>query len=190
MKKLISPLLILFIIVWASNVEAQNFARKGIIELGGTVGFDSDTDVRDGETADNSTTTFSFEPIFGYFIMDGLELALVPHYQSTSHGDNPTQSQFMIFFVPSYNFDVQSNVYPYIGGLIGYNSFDEGSGDANTGFSWGGMAGIKVQIGNATLINIGARYLLITANPDNWEGDRNGANRFEIIAGFSAFLGN
>ncbi|MHA2123446.1 MAG: opacity family porin [Promethearchaeota archaeon] len=192
MKNLITPLLILLIVLWASNADAQNFAQKGTIELGGTIGFESETEVYDGETADESTTKFSFSPLLGYFIINGLEFGLIPIYETSSHGDN-SDSMFGIFFAPQYHFDIESPVYPYIGGMVGYNSFNRDrlhSDNTYSGISYGGMAGIKVQIGNSSLINVGIRYLLATFNPEDWDGDRNGHNNFSIEAGFSVFLEN
>ncbi|MGD8306237.1 MAG: outer membrane beta-barrel protein [Ignavibacteria bacterium] len=192
MKKIIAPFLILFIILGISNTEAQSFAHKGTIELGGTIGFESETDVYDGETDDESLTTFSFSPLFGYFIINGLELGLTPIYEITSYGDN-SDTMFGIFFAPQYHFDLQSNVYPYVGGIFGYNSFNRdrlNSDDTFSGISYGGMAGIKIQIGNSSLINLRIRYLIATFNPEDWTGDRNGHNNLAIEAGFSIFLEN
>lgn len=192
MKNLITLLSLFFFVILVSNVEAQNFARTGTIELGGTIGFESETEVNDGETADESTTTFSFSPLLGYFIIDGLELGIMPIFETASYGDN-SDSMFGIFFAPQYHFDLQSCVYPYVGGIVGYNSFNRdrlNSDNTYSGISYGGMAGIKVQIGNSSLINVRIRYLLATFNPEDWDGDRNGHNNLSIEAGFSVFLEN
>lgn len=191
MKNLSLLLTLFLLVIWSVNNHAQTFAKQGVIELGGTVGFSSETDVSDGETADESTTSFSFSPQIGYFVINGLELALMPVYSTESLGDN-SSSMFGIFFMPQYHFDLQSSVYPFIGGFVGYNSinFDRnGTETTLSGLSFGGGAGVKVQIGNSALLNVGLRYLIITANPEDWEGDRNGQNQLGIEAGFSIFLG-
>lgn len=195
MKKLLLPFLIISFI-FTVNVNAQMFAEKGVMHLGGMVGFTSTTSVTNGETAENSTSIFDFSPFVGYFIIDGFELGLMPNFYTFSHGDN-SQTNFSVWFAPAYYFMLQrSNIYPYIQGLIGYNSntYENTTGNVTvestlTGISYGGAAGLKVQVGNSALINFGVRYVLITLNPEDWDGDRNGSNNLVVSAGFSIFFG-
>lgn len=182
----------LFVLVMAvSIIQAQDFAKKGVIELGGSVSFSSTTDVSDGETADESTSTFTFSPGIGYFIFDGFELGLVPRFSSTSQGDY-SLSDIAIFVVPEYHFNLNSNVYPYVGAAVGYNSMniDNGTDDYTlSGLSYGALGGVKVQVGNAAIVDFGVEYFMFTYDPEDWDGDRNGWNQFAISAGVSIYIG-
>jgi hypothetical protein len=172
----------------ASLVFAQDFAKQGVVELGGTVSFSSSTSVNNGETADESTTNFSFTPIVGYFFIDNFELALFPRYQSTSYADK-TSSNFAIFLMPAYHFSTGGNIYPFIAGAIGYNTYTSTSDNTYSGISFGGLAGIKMQVAKGAIINFGVNYFMFTYNPEDWDGDRNGNNDLEISAGIGIFLG-
>lgn len=189
MKKVLFTVLVL--VMCATLTQAQDFAKRGVIEAGGSISFTSTTAVSDGETADDSHSAFSFMPAIGYFIIDGLELGLLPVFRSSSFGD-ASQTDLGIYFAPQYHFDLKSSIYPFVGAMVGYNStnIDDGTNDATySGISYGGLAGIKVQVGKAALVNIGVNYFMFTYNPEDWDGDRNGSNEFGISAGFSIFFG-
>lgn len=189
-----STLITLIVLLLSFSLNAQNFAKKGVIEMGGSAGFSSITSVFNGESAENSTSVFMIEPYVGYFIMNGLELGLIPSFSTYSHGD-ASQTSFGVYFAPAYNFDLKSSLYPFIEGRIGYNtsSYDDGNSlteDASSsGLAWGLRGGVKVQLGNSALLNFALAYNQITMNPENWDGDRNGQNSFDVMAGFTVFLG-
>ena len=87
MKKLLTVLFALVLFVGFS--QAQNFGKKGVIEVGGGLGFSSTTAVANGETADESLTNISVMPYVGYFIIDGLELGVNPlGFSYSKFGDN------------------------------------------------------------------------------------------------------
>lgn len=190
MKKFFS--FFFFVLLFGSIIlNAQNFATQGTVELGGSLGFSSTTNVSAGESADNATTTFMVQPYVGYFIINGLELGLIPSFVSSSHGDNSTTS-LGVYFAPAWNFDLKSNLFPFIEGRIGYNSvnYDNGNTDATvSGLAWGLRGGVKVQVGNSALVNLALSYEQITMNPKDYDGDRNGSNIFGVNAGFTVFLG-
>jgi Outer membrane protein beta-barrel domain len=194
MKKFTSVLLTLLLIS-SISVFGQNFAKKGVWELGGGIGFTSSTIVTDGESAEESMTSFIFQPYVGYFVIDCLELGLIPSFETTSIGDLSSNS-FGIYFAPAWNFDLKSNLYPFIEGRIGYNTTTieyEFEGDTYeqtlSGLAYGGRAGLKYQLGNAALVNLSLGYTMTTLNPEDWEGDRNGTNDFDVMVGFTIFLG-
>lgn len=176
------------------SLSAQNFATKSTVELGGSLGFSSTTMVYDGNSADNSISTFSIEPYVGYFVINSLELGLIPSFSTQSYGDQSSTS-FGVYFAPAWNFDLKSNLYPFIEGRIGYNtsSYDDGNSEtddpSSSGLAWGFRGGVKVQVGNSALVNIALSYDQITMDPENWDGGRNGANVFGVNAGFTIFLG-
>jgi len=194
MKKFTS-ILLAFMLISSISVFGQNFAKKGVWELGGGIGFSSITGVYDGESSDDALTSFTFEPYVGYFVINSLELGLIPSFESNSLGDQSTSS-FGIYFAPAWNFDLQSNVYPFIEGRIGYNTVSYDDGDSETddptsgGLAYGARGGVKLQLGNSALVNASLGYTMTTLEPEDWDGDRIGANTFDVMVGFTVFLGN
>ena len=191
MKKLFY-LVTLVILFGNISLLAQDFAKKGVWELGGMIGFASTTAVNDGETGDEALTQFTFEPYIGYFVINGLELGLIPSFSSLSQGD-ASISEFDIYFAPAWNFDLQSMAFPYLEGRIGYGTanYDYGEGDGTTlsGLSWGLRGGLKYQLGSSALVNASLGYTQSTLNPKDWDGGRNGTNVFDVMAGFTIFFG-
>ena len=188
MKKYLPILLLIF----TFSMNAQDFGKKGVIEAGGSIGFSSTTTVTDGETGDNALTQFTFQPYFGYFIINCLELGLIPSFTSLSQGD-ASISTFGIYFAPAWNFYLDSKAFPFVEGRIGYQSsnYDSGEGDDNTlsGLSWGLRGGLKYQLGNSALVNASLGYTQSTLNPKDWDGGRNGTNVFDVMVGFTVFFG-
>jgi len=192
MKKFFTLFTILFLSCGIS-LFAQNFAKMGTVELGGTLGFNSTTQVSNGEAADESSTTIFFNPYFGYFFINSLEVGIIPTFSSSSFGDQ-SQNNFGVLLAPAYNFDLGNCWYPFIEGRIGYNTSSQDDGNDQTddpsfsGLSWGFRGGVKAQVGNNALVNVGVFYSNVTMNPENWEGDRNGQNVFGIEVGVAIFL--
>ena len=190
MKKFFTVFTIVFFACGVS-LFAQNFAKKGTIELGGSVGFTSTTGVTNAETADESITSFFFNPYVGYFFMNSFEVGLIPSFSTMSAGDASLNS-FGILLAPAYNFDLGNCWYPFIEGRIGYNTetFDSGlSESTQSGIEWGFRGGVKAQVGNNALVNAGLFYRQVTLNDDDDPNDeRDGFNQFGIEVGVAIFL--
>ena len=187
-------LLFAALFVFTSLSFSQNFATKGTIEVGGSLGFSSTTSVYDGQSASNSTTTIRLEPYIGYFVVNSFELGFEPSFTTSSHGDYSSNS-FGIYFAPAWNFDLRSKLFPFLEGRIGYNTSSSDDGNSTTddptysGIAWGLRGGVKAQVGNSALVNLALSYDQITMNPSGWNGGRNGQNIFGVNAGFTIFLG-
>lgn len=187
-------LLFAALFIFASLSFSQNFATKGTIEVGGSIGFSSTTSVSDGQSASNSTTTIRLEPYIGYFVVNSFELGFEPSFTTSSYGDYSSTS-FGIYFAPAWNFDLRSNLFPFLEGRIGYNTYSSDDGNSATedptysGLAWGLRGGVKVQVGNSALVNLALSYDQITMNPKGWDGGRNGQNIFAFNAGFTIFFG-
>ena len=65
----------------------SKYAKKSQWDVGGSNGFVSSTEVNDGKTAYNSSTTFSFQPYGAYFVIDGLKLGI--QYEQKTY--NPSE---------------------------------------------------------------------------------------------------
>lgn len=188
-------LLTIILIVGSVSLSAQNFANKGVWEFGGGIGFSSTTYVYDGESGDDALTSFMFEPYIGYFVINSLELGLIPSFETSSFGDVSSNS-FGIYFAPAWVFNLQSNVFPFIEGRVGYNTstltYDDEEGEVEetaSGLAYGARGGVKVQLGNSALVNASIGYMMSTMEPEDWEGDRVGSDTFDIMVGFTVFLG-
>ena len=195
MKKFFYLLTITFI-VGSISLSAQNFAKKGIVELGGGLGFTSTTYVFNGESLDDSQTSFWFYPYVGYFIINNVELGIIPRFSTSSYGDLSDNS-FGILFAPAYVFDLGNCWYPFIEGRVGYNTWTYEYYDLNldilestqSGLEWGFRGGVKAQVGRNALVSAGVFYQMIDRNDDDDPNDeRDGFNQFGLEVGVSVFL--
>jgi hypothetical protein len=189
MKKSLFFILFIITILAFHNSYSQSknlFAHKGTWEFGGSVGISSVTPISDGNT-ENAITNFSFMPLAGYFITEGFELALIPEidYSSVS---SYSATNFTIYLAPSYNFNTNSNAYPYVQGAIGYSSFSGTSLTTRSGFAWIITGGVKINALGNSLINLAVDYSQKTLNPSGWSGKRNGINTLEFVSGITIFL--
>ncbi|MCF7859509.1 MAG: porin family protein [Candidatus Cloacimonetes bacterium] len=184
MKKL--SIIFSMLVVFAITVSAQNFAKKGCFEIGGDIGFSSQTPVSNGNTGDASTS-FSLSSYTGYFIIDGFEIGFAPlSYTIYTPPSGSKYSTLSILAAPAYNFDLKSNIFPFIEGLFGYTAQTVGDNSAS-GFSYGARGGIKIILGENALINAGIQYMLYTYNPEGAD-NRYGYNLLMINAGFAVYF--
>jgi hypothetical protein len=239
MKKLISFFICIFLAA-AFTLNAQDYAKKGVWELGGSISYSNNSLVIDGESDKleidggsgvflevPSISTFIVNVPVSYFVIDGWQIGLVPEYLSISTGtkiDNLidvdiSTSAYGIFFSTAYNFNTGGSVYPFLGGMFGYNSATitidlladlSGIGLLKgnaiqqqqteevtaSGIGWGFSGGIKIQVGKGALVNLGVGYQQRTLDPDPDEElgipadlDRSGVNTILVSAGVSIFLG-
>ncbi len=173
----------------AFTLNAQDYAKKGIFELGGLVMYANNTFVLDGETefdigtgqAESVSINFFFVNMpLSYFVIDGLQIGVIPEYVSVGLdvGGDVTLSTLGIYFASAYNFNLKSSVYPFIQGRFGYNHINlSASGDnpAETGdqdltfsgIGWGFSGGIKIQIAKGALLSLGVGYQQRTTDPDS-----------------------
>jgi hypothetical protein len=168
------------------------FAKQSTYEIGGDIMMYSSEYVYENTiyTLGGSTTitTFQLNGSFGYFVMDHLKLSVEPAISHSVYGDN-SSTNLKLYFSPEYVFITKSEVFPFIGGSVGYTSSSYAHSNAQGGFSWGFKGGIKVNaLGNA-LINMGFSYYRETYNYTASYGDvKQHYNIFGIKAGLSVFF--
>jgi len=190
MKKSLAvfTIIILLFSAVACNVHAQ-FAKQGDVELGGSVAYSSTTVVSDGTAASQSTSLFNFMPYVNYFISNGFSVALSPTVNVLKvAGASDSMTNLDLFVIPGYTFTTQSIVYPYIEAMLGYTSLESGSNPINSGFSYGGKAGIKLLVGKSGLFSIGVTYAVLDISPKG-ATKRDGFNELALSMGFSVFMG-
>jgi hypothetical protein len=156
----------------ASSAFAGDFATRGCIELGGTVGFTSQTGL----------TTFDIGPYVGYFIMDQLEIGLRPNIAVISPSGGSSSTNINVVAAPAWNFKLSNpSLTPFVEAQIGFNSTSSGGGASTSGFVWGGLGGVKILMGSNGLLNFGLGYTSTTVNSVS-------TNVFGIQGGFTIFL--
>jgi len=181
--------------IGASGASAQQqqprkrFGSPGTVELGGSTTFTATQSVDAGKTG-SWVYDFSFLPYAGYFVLEGFELGINPAGVNVSSSGDTTTVQLRILFAPSYNFRTATIVTPFIEGLAGFTSaslIHGGSTASNSGFTFGGRAGIKAALAERGLLNIGIQFLRITLNPPG-ATSRNGSNELSVSAGWTVWL--
>ncbi len=191
--KILVAVLFIFLLSSSKLLKAQNtgdFAKKGVVELGGNISYQNITSVNNGSTG-ISTSMFTFQPYFGYFPVDGFEI-----------GVNPFGLTFLsnviiynIFLAPSYNFKETEILYPFIEGQIGFTA-QSYKDNSLSGLSWGLRAGFKIVATGKGLLNIGIQYQQITLDENTTSvaleygenNGRNGSNVLSVAAGFTVWL--
>lgn len=91
MKKLTILVMIATLIAF-SAAQAQDYFEKGLIEIGGNIGFSSSGGDLYKNAAGDGQSSFSFAPMGAYFLMDNLSLGGTVSYSSSSQGDNSTSN--------------------------------------------------------------------------------------------------
>jgi hypothetical protein len=188
MKKVLAIVTIIFLVLFISacNVHAQ-YAKKNIIELGGSISYSSTTAVANGTTASESTSLFLFQPYANYFIFDGFSVALSPGITVISPaGATESTKGYAIFLVPGYTFDMKSNLFPYAQAMVGYTALKQAGTDLS-GISFGAQAGVKMIVGNSGAISFGLSYILANLSPSG-ASSRSGYNSFAFTMGYSIFF--
>ncbi len=170
----------------AQAQTGKRFAMTGVTELGGSLSFQSITPVSNGNTGD-ATNYLTVAPFIGYFVTDGFELGFNPFGITYISSGGSSSTQIMILIAPSYNFQTQGSAYPFIEGLVGYTSSSSSNASSRSGISFGARAGVKVEVAEHGLLNVGVQYLQITMDPEGAD-NRNGSNNLGITAGFTIWL--
>jgi hypothetical protein len=186
MKTLIS--ILAFIFLSSIVVLSQDFAKKGVWELGGTVGFTGTTPVYLGKTiSSEAQSIFTLSPEASYFITDNFELGLKPFSLTMLNFHSEQITEFSFLIAPAYNFDLNNYVFPYIQPLIGYGFISTSNDFTAGGFDYGIQAGVKIEVAKSSVLNFGLSYLMTSRTPAD-ATDRYGNNIIQLIAGFSVFI--
>jgi hypothetical protein len=186
-------LIAVFTLGWAPMTFAQEdsvshqvggFARKGVVELGGGITFQSLTPVQNDQT-DDAITVFLMMPYIGYFVTDGFQIGVNPLGIGTMNYKNESTTAIMALLAPSYNFSTGGSAYPFVELLLGYTALSNGT--ERSGFTWGGRGGAKIEVGESGLLNLAVQYLQITTTVSG-ASKRTGLNQFAVSAGFTVWL--
>lgn len=164
------------------------FAKKGSVELGGSIGYSSTTEVYNGKTG-SAISTFLIAPQLGYFVSDGVEIGLNPLSIQITSLKNESLTTVHSLMSLSYNGTTGEGMHPFIEGVFGFALQSEStvSSDSRSGISFGGRAGIKYEVTSSVLLNASLQYLQVTLNDDS-DKERNGYNTLALGLGFTVSL--
>jgi hypothetical protein len=164
--------------------QISGFARKGVVELGGGITFQSLTPIQN-DRADDAITVFLMMPYIGYFVTDGFQIGMNPLGIGTLDYQGESTTAVMVLLAPSYNFSTGSSAHPFVELLLGYTALSNGT--MRSGVSWGGRGGAKLEVSEGGLLNLAVQYLQITTNVSG-ATKRTGLDQVAVSAGFTVWF--
>ena len=192
-----TPLVIVILLLITLTSSSQTikpksiYAKQKTYELGGDIFITSTKYHREDPlyiSDDHSQVDFVINGSAGLFVIDGLKLSVEPAIQISVIEDD-SWTRLKLYFTPEYVFDVKSNVYPYLGGSVGYTSSAYGNNSNQSGLSWGGKAGLKINILGNALLNAGFSFYRETYNYTPSYGEvKQHYDIFGFKLGFSVFF--
>ncbi len=197
-----TPLVIIVLLMIAITSSSQTikpksiYAKQKTFEIGGEI-FLTSTEYKSEASypmyySSNETVLyFAVNASAGVFVINGLKLGVEPVIAFQSY-DNGNQTSLKLYFTPEYIFDLKTNVYPFIGGSVGYTSTSYSNSynsSTESGFSWGAKGGLKVNAFGNALINLGISYYSEVYNYNNTYGEvKRQNNIIGLKAGISLFF--
>jgi len=184
------------ILAFAFSASAQESPiDKGSMIIGGTVYFASASGDLYKDAEDNSQTTMSINPEFGYFIMPSLMIGMNFEYSKWSWGDDVGTTWLGFGPMVGYYFnmdasrtEVKGALYPYIKGFFLYETEeDEGADDKGKTTTIGGMAGVNYMLSDAVALDFGVQFASDSYKYGDADESTSGT-RLWVGAGISAFV--
>jgi opacity protein-like surface antigen len=190
MKKLLISLTLLFLVLSAfaqSNRDIEPHlsspTAKGTIILSGSTNLsfasiNNEAKLNSdfgGESYEYDSNNFSFSPSIGWFVTDGLALAITMDYESSKQEDEVEaykESTFLIGPSLTYYFG-SSNIKPFILGeyLFGSTKADDDGEETSVSVNgWGLGGGVAFFLNQHISLNLGLGYANMTAKPEDTVG--------------------
>lgn len=146
----------------AASVSGSSggFDAPGCVELGGSISYSGASEQTGGVNSTELINEFSITPYVGYFPIKGFELGLNPisYTDITAGGYNTTSLH--VLFAPAYNFNTSTIVHFFVEGEIGFNrNTNIAYSQLETGVSYGGRLGMKIEIAPHAMLNIYFQFL-------------------------------
>jgi hypothetical protein len=174
-------------IAYAGVGSSTAYSERGVGEFGGSASF----------ALSNDVTTFSADPMVGYFLWDNLQLSGILGVRHLSV-DGQNSNRFSVMAEPSVHIPVSNDDSVFwVGGLgagvaLG-NDVDDDPG-LESGLALAPRTGVQILLGRSGLLNLGARYSAVFTNVDTRVGPLEGqavlafANTFDIQAGYTVMF--
>jgi hypothetical protein len=174
-------------VAYAGVGSSTAYSERGVAEFGGSGSF----------ALSNDVTTFSADPMLGYFLWDNIQLSGVLGVRHlTVQGDS--SNRFSLMAEPSLHIPLTSedSVF-WVGGLgAGVALGDDVDDDPRfeMGLALAPRTGVQILLGRSGLLNVGARYSLVLSDVKAQVGAFDGqaalafANTFDIQAGYTVMF--
>jgi len=161
-----------FLFAYFCGTGLAEYRKKGTIELGGglSVGMYETITPLGTVSVERDVIT----PELGYFLADGFKLGGLLVFES-AHGGGLSSENGSIYLTGSYIFNA-STCYPFLQTMIGMANI----GDSFETMDVGIEGGLKLRMGESSLLNIGLRFL---------SGSAESFDKMDtvLIAGFTIF---
>ena len=181
MKKIIIAVIAVLIMLPACSFAQKGYAvDQGVMLLDGSISFTSaGGDLR----LDETETTFTINPVVGYFIIPHLAIGVGFNYTKYSWGD--TDHTFLGVGPAAAYFlgDANSKMYPFVGGSFVYGSMSDEYTQTDIKFE----GGAAFMIAKNVAITGAAFYMMESYKPDGADESISG-NTFGIEFGISTFI--
>ncbi len=123
------------------------YGRAGVLELGGSAGFQFATDYR----------SMNFSPTIGWFLADNLELSAILSVANIKSGDNST-TLWSALLEPSYHLPFNRSVFGFLGLGVGA-SYVSGLG---TGLALAPRLGMNLLVGRSGVLTPSISYQYVS----------------------------
>jgi hypothetical protein len=180
--------IVLFMVFAVSSVSfSQNkFSKKGQVEVSGAFSYSNVTNVYNGKASSGSVSYLFFLPSVQYFATNGFEIGGAVELMNISPSSGDGMTDYTLFLIPTYNFKMDNEFYPYIQGQIGYTATSSG-GPTYSGLAWAIETGVKMNFMGNGLVKFGFNYKQLTKNHENSNG-RDGMNIFSAALGIGLYF--
>ncbi len=142
------------------------------------------------EVAEDETSSFTFAPSAGYFVINDLAVGLGLNY-AHSKNDDVKSDTFVVMPQATYFFATSGNIKPYVEAGIGYGfnkTSDDDSEAKADGLAYGAGLGVAYFVNPSVAFNLGLNYSganLKFSEDSNLETD---VNTLGVGVGISVFL--
>ncbi|MGA9213006.1 outer membrane protein [Kaistella sp.] len=180
-------------IVFFGAVNAQTEKGTWMVSGKSEIAFNSTNakaKLKGQEVSEIKTSTFSFAPAAGYFIIDYLAIGVGLNYTNSKVEDSKSDT-FVIIPQLSYFFPVTGEVKPYVEAGVGYatNKTTEGNADFKlNGIAYGFGAGVAYFVKPNVALNLGLNYSALHLKYSENKDFESDTNNLGLGIGISVFL--
>jgi hypothetical protein len=152
------------------------YGRAGVLELGGFFGLNAAQNVRD----------INFSPMFGWFLVDNLEISAIGAVSNIKSGSEET-TMLSALIEPSLHLPFNRSVFGFLGMGVGAAYIDRPG--LGTGLAVAPRVGMNLMIGRSGILTPSLTYEYTTHNTDAMLGP-NGTTDVTLVAISSALRVN
>lgn len=171
--------------VYAGVGSGVAYSTRGTGEFGGSMSF----------SAAPGVTSFSADPMAGFFILDNVRLATVMGIRHVNTDDGPATNRLSLLLEPSVHFPINDGLF-WAGGLGLGGAMTDGLEDGKFvgGFAVAPRTGLQLLVGRSGLLNLGVRYSMVFSNasadlePATGQAVLSFVNTLDVQAGYTVMF--